>query len=57
LTGIVNRQAGAKCVAVHCDQADDDQLAALMKRVERGQGRLDILVNNRQLTPELVADS
>jgi len=38
--------AGGKGVAVHCDHADDEQVAALFAQVEREQGRLDILVNN-----------
>ncbi|MET0657081.1 MAG: SDR family NAD(P)-dependent oxidoreductase [Steroidobacteraceae bacterium] len=46
-------QAGGKGVAVHCDQADDEQIAALMRRVEREQGRLDLLVNNAFPIPEL----
>lgn len=38
--------AGGTGIAVRCDHADDDQVAALFKQVEREQGRLDILVNN-----------
>jgi NAD(P)-dependent dehydrogenase (short-subunit alcohol dehydrogenase family) len=38
--------AGGHGIAVRCDHGDDAQVAALFDRVEREQGRLDILVNN-----------
>ena len=38
--------AGGKGIAVAVDHADDEQTKALFERVEREQGRLDILVNN-----------
>lgn len=38
--------AGGRGVAIACDMADDAQVVALFKRVERESGRLDILVNN-----------
>lgn len=38
--------AGGKGIAVMCDHADDTQVAALFDRIEREQGRLDVLVNN-----------
>ena len=38
--------AGGRGVAVACDHADDDAVRALFARVERDEGRLDILVNN-----------
>jgi NAD(P)-dependent dehydrogenase (short-subunit alcohol dehydrogenase family) len=38
--------AGGRGIAVHCDHGDDAQVAALFARIEREQGRLDILVNN-----------
>ncbi len=38
--------AGGTGIAVHVDHADDEQTKALFDRVEREQGRLDILVNN-----------
>ena len=38
--------AGGKGVAVQMDHANDEEIAALIARVEREQGRLDILVNN-----------
>ena len=46
-------RSGATCVAVHCDQADDNQLAALMKQVEAEQGRLHVLVNSAYPGPEM----
>jgi NAD(P)-dependent dehydrogenase (short-subunit alcohol dehydrogenase family) len=41
--------AGGQGIAVHVDHADDEQTRALFERVEREQGRLDILVNNAAL--------
>ncbi len=38
--------AGGKGIAVRVDHADDAQVKALFEKVEREQGRLDILVNN-----------
>lgn len=40
------KASGGKGIAVACDHADDDQVAALFQRVKDEQGRLDILVNN-----------
>ena len=45
-------QAGGRGVAVLCDHADDGQVAALFDRVEREQGRLDLLVNNACAIPD-----
>jgi NAD(P)-dependent dehydrogenase (short-subunit alcohol dehydrogenase family) len=39
-------RAGGKGIAVRVDHAEDEQVQALFERVEREQGRLDILVNN-----------
>jgi NAD(P)-dependent dehydrogenase (short-subunit alcohol dehydrogenase family) len=38
--------AGGKGLAVPVDHSDDEQIRALIERVQREQGRLDILVNN-----------
>lgn len=38
--------AGGTGIAVRVDHGDDEQVKALFARVEREQGRLDILVNN-----------
>jgi len=38
--------AGGKAVPVECDHAEDAQVAALFKRVEKEAGGIDILVNN-----------
>ena len=38
--------AGGTGIAIRVDHADDDQVRALFEKVEREQGRLDILVNN-----------
>jgi len=42
---------GGRGVAVRVDHADDGQVAALFERVEREQGRLDILINNAFALP------
>lgn len=44
--------AGGKGIAVRVDHADDDQVKALFDRVEREQGRVDILVNNAAIIRE-----
>lgn len=38
--------AGGKGIAVLCDHANDDDVAALFARIREESGRLDILVNN-----------
>jgi NAD(P)-dependent dehydrogenase (short-subunit alcohol dehydrogenase family) len=38
--------AGGRGIAVRCDHADQGQVRELFARVEREQGRLDLLVNN-----------
>ena len=43
---------GGNGIAVQVDHADDAQVAALFARIEREQGRLDILVNNAFALPE-----
>jgi NAD(P)-dependent dehydrogenase (short-subunit alcohol dehydrogenase family) len=43
---------GGKGVAVQVDHAHDDQVAALFERIDREQGRLDILVNNAFALPD-----
>lgn len=48
-------RAGGKGVAVLCDHADDEQVAALFAQIHREQGRLDILVNNATyMHPQLI---
>lgn len=37
---------GGIAVAVRCDHSNDDEVQKLMNRIDREQGRLDILVNN-----------
>ncbi len=39
-------RAGGRGIAVACDHADEAQVRALFERVQREQGRLDLLVNN-----------
>ena len=41
----VTRQGG-RGIAVQCDHTREDEVAALFDRVDREQGRLDLLVNN-----------
>ncbi len=43
---------GGVGIAIRCDHADDEQVAALFARVYAEQGRLDILVNNAFAIPE-----
>jgi NAD(P)-dependent dehydrogenase (short-subunit alcohol dehydrogenase family) len=43
--------AGGQGIAVPCDHADDDQVAALFARVAEEAGQLDILVNNATAIP------
>lgn len=38
--------AGGRGIAVRCNHADDDDVAALFERIRSEHGRLDILVNN-----------
>src|SRR3954470_12211163 len=38
--------AGGRGIAVRCDHADPDQVRDLIARVDREQGRVDVLVNN-----------
>lgn len=38
--------AGGKGIAVMCDHSDDGQVAALFAKIQKEQGRLDVLVNN-----------
>lgn len=47
---------GGKGIAVQVDHGKDDQVAALFERVEREQGRLDILVNNAFSLPETLTE-
>jgi NAD(P)-dependent dehydrogenase (short-subunit alcohol dehydrogenase family) len=39
-------RAGGTGIAVRCDHADERQVTELVARIEREQGRLDVLVNN-----------
>jgi dehydrogenase/reductase SDR family protein 1 len=43
---------GGKGIALACDHADDDAVAAMVKRVLDEAGRIDILVNNAFAVPE-----
>lgn len=43
---------GGVGIAIQVDHANDQQVAALFARIEREQGRLDILVNNAFSLPE-----
>lgn len=39
-------RAGGRGIAVRCDHTQEDEVAGLFRRIEREQGRLDLLVNN-----------
>lgn len=39
-------ELGGRCIAVHVDHANDEQVASLFERIDAESGRLDILVNN-----------
>lgn len=39
-------RAGGRGIAVRCDHTSEDQVAALFRRIEREEGRVDLLVNN-----------
>lgn len=45
-TAALVTERGGEGIAVECDHADDDAVAALFERVDADQGRLDVLVNN-----------
>jgi NAD(P)-dependent dehydrogenase (short-subunit alcohol dehydrogenase family) len=45
-TGDMMRAAGGEGQALRVDHLDPDQVAALVSRIEREQGRLDVLVND-----------
>jgi NAD(P)-dependent dehydrogenase (short-subunit alcohol dehydrogenase family) len=39
-------EAGGKAIAVRCDHTNDSETEALIEKIRREQGKLDILVNN-----------
>jgi NAD(P)-dependent dehydrogenase (short-subunit alcohol dehydrogenase family) len=39
-------ELGGRGIGVQCDHGDDEQVAELFARIERDEGRLDMLVNN-----------
>ncbi len=43
---------GGQGIAVPCDHANDEEVEALFARIEREQGRLDVLVNNAFAVPK-----
>ena len=46
---------GGKAIPVACDVTDDDSVGALLARVDREQGRLDVLVNSAFQDPGMEA--
>jgi NAD(P)-dependent dehydrogenase (short-subunit alcohol dehydrogenase family) len=59
-TAVAVDAAGGRGVAVRCDHSDPAEVRALVARVEREHGRLDLLVNNawgghESLTPETLS--
>ncbi|GLZ85722.1 short-chain dehydrogenase [Metapseudomonas resinovorans] len=49
-------RAGGQGIAVPCDHRDDEQVRELFARIEREQGRLDLLVNNAAFLHENLID-
>lgn len=49
--------AGGRGIAVRCDHAVDDDIAALFVTIERDSGRLDVLVNNAHSGLAEIAES
>jgi NAD(P)-dependent dehydrogenase (short-subunit alcohol dehydrogenase family) len=47
--------AGGRGVAVSCDHSNDDDVRGLFERIDRDEGRLDILVNNATAIPRELA--
>lgn len=45
-------QRGGRGIAVVCDHANDENVAALFAQIERDHGKLDILVNNALCVPD-----
>jgi NAD(P)-dependent dehydrogenase (short-subunit alcohol dehydrogenase family) len=48
--------SGGRGIAVRCDHGDDEQVRALLARIEAEQGRLDILVNNALYIDDTLID-
>ena len=49
---------GGRGIAIACDHANDEQVAAVFDQVRRDEGKLDILVNNAfQLSDDLIEPS
>ena len=46
--------AGGEGIAMRCDHTDDRQVDEVLRRIERDQGRLDILVNNVYPAPGIL---
>ena len=50
--------SGGRGIAIACDHANDEQVAAVFDQVRRDEGKLDILVNNAfQLSDDLIEPS
>lgn len=50
-------ERGGQGIPVLCDHADDEQVRSLFERIDKEQGRLDILVNNATCVPDGLTDS
>ncbi len=55
-TALECERRGGSGIAVQVDHADDEQVAALFERVQREQGRLDVLVNNAIAIPKTMTE-
>ncbi|MGB5634196.1 MAG: SDR family NAD(P)-dependent oxidoreductase [Waterburya sp.] len=45
-TQVAIEEAGGKCIPIQVDHSDDEQIGILFERIEKEQGKLDLLVNN-----------
>ena len=51
-TAVLVTAAGGRGIAVACDQRVDEQVAGVFDQVRRERGRVDVLVNSAQASPE-----
>ncbi len=52
-TAALVTEAGGEGIAVRCDHSVDSEIAAVFERIQKEQGRIDVLVNNVTAVPNL----